>query len=159
MEIIFCWCGGAKVILVVPHHFSSASSVPSISHRNCGSAPVRKCPPLHLEGLEGWYRGQEVNMWSAVCSSALHLQFAEGTKPHLCIVEHNSPTPVCRRFSLTQEGLGRVIPSSEGPGDGINVWKREVFFCHSVFHLWSARFFFIAVVSKLVQNDFRISLI
>jgi len=42
----------------------------------------------------------------AVCSSTPHLQFAEGTKPHLCIVERNCPTPVRRRFSLTQEGLG-----------------------------------------------------
>jgi len=43
--------------------------------------------------------------------------------------------PVRRRFSLTQEGLGRVIPGGEGPGDGINVWRREAFFCHSVFYL------------------------
>jgi len=36
---------------------------------------------------------------------------------------------------LSQEGLRRVIPSSEGPGDGINVWRREVFFFFFVFHL------------------------
>jgi len=24
----------------------------------------------------------------------------------------------------------------KGPGNGINVWRREVFLCHSVFHLW-----------------------
>jgi len=54
-------------------------------------------------------------------SFAPHLQFAEGTKPHLCIIEQNSPTPVGRRFSLTQEGLGRVISGGEGPGDRINV--------------------------------------
>jgi len=63
------------------------------------------------------------------------LQFDKGTKPHLCIVERNSPTPVCRRFNLTQEGLGRVIPGGVGPGDGINVWRREGFFCHSIFHI------------------------
>jgi len=34
--------------------------------------------------------------------------------------------PVRRRFSLTQEGLGRVILSDEGPGNGINVWRRDV---------------------------------
>jgi len=45
------------------------------------------------------------------------------TKPHLCIVERNSPTLVRRRFNLTQEGLCRVIPGGEGPGDGINVWR------------------------------------
>jgi len=55
------------------------------------------------------------------CSSAPHLQFAEGTKTHLCIVEQNSPTPVRRWFSLTQEGLGRVIPGDEGPGDGLGL--------------------------------------
>jgi len=53
-------------------------------------------------------------MWSAVCSSAPQLQFTEGTKPHFCIVKRNSPTPVCRRFSLTPEGLGRVIPGERG---------------------------------------------
>jgi len=40
-------------------------------------------------------------------------------------VERNSSTPVRRRFSLTQEGLSRVIPGGEEPGDGINVWRRE----------------------------------
>jgi len=57
----------------------------------------------------------------AVCSSASHLQFVKGTKYHFCIVEWNSPTPVRRQFSLTQEGLGRVIPGGERPGvmDGI----------------------------------------
>jgi len=46
--------------------------------------------------------------------------------PHLCIVERNNPTPVRRRISLTQQDLGRIIPGGEGPGDGINVWRREV---------------------------------
>jgi len=45
MEIIFCRCGGAKVILMIPHSpcrtFFSAGSSPSISHRKCGSVPVR----------------------------------------------------------------------------------------------------------------------
>jgi len=55
-------------------------------------------------------------MRSAVCFSAPQLQFAEDTKPHLGIVQRNSPTPVRRRFSLTQKGLGRVILGGEGPG-------------------------------------------
>jgi len=92
----------------------------------------------------GYYKGQEASMWSAVCSSAPHLQFAEDTKPHLCIVERNSPTPVRRRFSLTQEGLCRVIPGGEGPGDGINVWRRKVFFCHSIFHFF--------IITKLLDS-------
>jgi len=74
-------------------------------------------------------------MWSAVCSSAPQLQLAEGTKPHLCIVERNSPAPVRKRFSLTQEGLDRVIPGGEGPAKGIRVWRREIFFYYSVFHV------------------------
>jgi len=78
-------------------------------------------------------------MWSAICSSTPHLQFAESPKPHQCIVKRNSPTPVRRRFSLTREGLGRIISGGDGPGDGINVWRREVFFCHSVFNFWSAQ--------------------
>jgi len=76
-------------------------------------------------------------MWSAVCSSAL--QFAEGTKPHLCIVERNSSMPVHRWCRLTQEGLGKVISGGEGLTEGINVCRQEVFLCHSVFHLWSAQ--------------------
>jgi len=55
------------------------------------------------------------------------MQFTQGTKPHLCIIEWNSPTPVRKQFSLMQEGLGRVIPGGEGPGYGINVWRPEVF--------------------------------
>jgi len=50
-----------------------------------------------------------------LCSEAALLQFAEGTKAHLCIVERNSPTPVRRRFSVTQEDLGRVIPGGSFP--------------------------------------------
>jgi len=61
----------------------------------------------------GWYRGQEASMWSVVCSYAPHLQFAERTKPHLCIVERNSPTPVHRRGLVWPR---KVIPGGEGPG-------------------------------------------
>jgi len=82
----------------------------------------------------GWHRWHEASMRLAVWSSALHLQFVEGTKPHLCIVERNSPMLVRRWFSLTQEGLGRIIPGGEGPAEGINVMRWDVFFCHSVFH-------------------------
>jgi len=67
-----------------------------------------------------------------LCSTAAVCQ---GYQHHLCIVEQNSPTPVGRWFSLTQEGLGRVIPGGEGPVEGIKVWKQEVFFCLSVFRL------------------------
>jgi len=66
-------------------------------------------------------------MWLAVCSSALQLQFAKDIKPLLCIVDQSNPPPVHKWFSLTREGLGRVIPGDEGPGKGIKVWRREVF--------------------------------
>jgi len=55
------------------------------------------------------------------------LQFAESTKPHLGIVERNSPTPVRRRFSLTQEGLGKVIVGGEGLAKGKRVEARGIF--------------------------------
>jgi len=42
------------------------------------------------------------------------LQFDEYTKPHLGIVEWNSPMSVCRRFSLTQEGQVGSFPVVKG---------------------------------------------
>jgi len=49
------------------------------------------------------------------------------------VSERNSPTPVFYVDGLvTQKGLGRVIPSDEGPREGLSVWSREIFFCHSV---------------------------
>ena len=46
-------------------------------------------------------------MWSAVCSEAPHSQFGEGAAPHLYTDEWNGPTPVRRRFSFTQDVLGK----------------------------------------------------
>jgi len=103
-------------------------------HRVLSSRTAKPFVPIG-----GWYRRQEASMWSTVYSSAPKLQFAECTKHHLCIVELNSPTPVRRRFCLTQEGLGRVIPGGEGPAGAITVWMREVFNCHSVFHLYAQK--------------------
>jgi len=56
----------------------------------------------------GWHREQEANMWSAVCSSAPHLQLVEDIYPHLCIVERKSRTLIRKRFSQKQKGLGKV---------------------------------------------------
>jgi len=58
--------------------------------------------------------------WRLLFRSAFAV-YREHHKPHLCIVERNSPTPVRRRFSLTQECLSRVIRGDEGPVGGINV--------------------------------------
>ena len=49
-------------------------------------------------------------MWSAVFSEALHSQFGEGAAPHLYMNECNRPTPGRRRFSFTQDVLGKPIP-------------------------------------------------
>ena len=49
-------------------------------------------------------------MWSVVCSEAPHSQFGEGATPHLYMDEWNRPTPVRRRFSFTQDVLGKPIP-------------------------------------------------
>ena len=38
-------------------------------------------------------------MWSAVCSLAPHLHFAEEARPHLCMDEPKRPKPVRRRLS------------------------------------------------------------
>ena len=50
----------------------------------------------------------EAGCYSMVCSFflRLHSQVAVGVIPHLCIVKRNKPTPVQRRLSLTQDGLG-----------------------------------------------------
>jgi len=55
----------------------------------------------HRRRRRGWGGGvggrKKASMWSAVCCATPHLKFAEGTKPHLCIVERNSPTPGRKR--------------------------------------------------------------
>ena len=58
-------------------------------------------------------------MWSAVCSEAPHSQFSEGAAPHLCMDEWNRPTPVRRRFSFTQDVLGKPFPRGLGLALGI----------------------------------------
>ena len=49
-------------------------------------------------------------MWFAVCSLAPHSHFAEEPRPHLCMDEPKSPTPVRRRLSFTQAALVKLIP-------------------------------------------------
>ena len=85
------------------------------------------------------YKGQDVITWSAVCSAAPHSQDAEGAIPHLCMVERKRPTPVRRRLSLTQRGLGKCIPGGKELTSDMNAWSREVLSFHSKFHLQSAQ--------------------
>ena len=59
----------------------------------------------------GWrYMGQDVIIRSALCSCAPHSQYAMEAMPHLCIDDRKKPTPVRRRLSRTQVGLGSPIP-------------------------------------------------
>ena len=58
----------------------------------------------------GWWLGHDVIMWSADCSFAPHSQAGVDGIPHLCIVARKKPTPVLSLLSLTQAGLGSVIP-------------------------------------------------
>jgi len=90
-------------------------------------------PPNQVSHLEG-STGDRKLVCDRPFPPLLRIWFAVGTKPYLCIIERNSPTPVRRRFSLTQKGLDMVIPGGgEEPGDGINVWRREVF--SDIFHI------------------------
>ena len=50
--------------------------------------------------------------WLADCYFAPHGQAGVDAIPHLCIVARKRSTPVVNRFSLTQAGLGSVIPNS-----------------------------------------------
>ena len=49
-------------------------------------------------------------MWSTVCSPVPHLHFAEEARSHLCMDKLKHPMPVCRRLSLTQAVLVKLIP-------------------------------------------------
>ena len=68
----------------------------------------------------------------------LHSQAAIEAIPHLCVSEQNRPTPVWRRLSLTHAGLEKLNPGGIGLTSLINVWESRVFFCHSMFYLYSA---------------------
>ena len=75
----------------------------------------------------GWrYMGQDVIIWSAVCSTAPHSQDAVEAMPHLCINDRKRPTPVRRRFSRTQAGLGSPIPGGRASTSSKNECRREV---------------------------------
>jgi len=84
-------------------------------------------PPNQVSHLEGGTGDRKLECDRPFAPLHRHLQYADGTKPHLCIDERNSPTPVRRRFSLSQEGLDRIIPGGERPGDGINFCLKLVF--------------------------------
>ena len=47
--------------------------------------------------------------------------------------------PVRRRLSLTYASLGKLIPDGVGLISLINIWNREMFFRHSMLHLYSTQ--------------------
>ena len=75
----------------------------------------------------GWrYMGQDVIIWSAVCSSAPHSQDAVEDMPHLCIDNRKRPTPVRRRFIRTQTSLRSPIPYERASTSSKSECRREV---------------------------------
>ena len=102
------------------HTFSSHVTVSS-------STDIRPWIPFGA-----WYIGHSRITWSAVCSSAPHSQLALEAKPHLCINERNLPTPVRRRFSLTQAGLGRSIPAGGKRTLQMKSWSLDEFASQSL---------------------------
>ena len=85
--------------------------------------------------------------WSAVCSSAPHSHSGVGARPHLCIHERKRPTPVLKRFSLTQASLGKSSPEGSDPAVGTKARSLESDSRHSFFHIWSVQS--VARISKL----------
>ena len=87
----------------------------------------------------GWrYMGQDVIIRSALCSCAPHSQYAMEAMPHLCIDDRKKPTPVRRRLSRTQVGLGSPIPDVRASTSSKNECGREMPSRHPMLHLWSA---------------------
>ena len=99
-------------------------------HRVSSSKTVRPRAPCGARCI-----GHTVSTWSAVFSEALHSQFGEGARPHLCMDEWNRSTPVRRRLSLTQAARGKPIPTGLAPVSGIKARSLEAFSQYSVFHL------------------------
>ena len=99
-------------------------------HRVLSSKTVRPRAPCDARCM-----GHATRTWSAVCSAALHLQFGERARPHLCMDKWNRPTPVLKRLSLTQAARDKPIPTSLAPVLGTKTRSLEEFSQYSVFHL------------------------
>ena len=82
------------------------------------------------------YLGQDMTIWSAVCSSAPHSQAAVAEVPHLCNRALKRPTPDLRRFSLTHAILGREAPGGEGQPQGWNRGDGWENCANSMFQTW-----------------------
>ena len=100
-------------------------------HRVTSSKTVRPRAPCGAQCM-----GHAIRRWSAVCSAVPHSQFGKGAKSHLCMDEWNSPTPVCRRLSLTQAVRGKLIPKGLALVLGIKIRILKIFSQYSAFHSW-----------------------
>ena len=89
-------------------------------HRISSSKTVRSHAPCCAQ-----YMRHAVRTWSAVCSEAPHLQFSEGTRPHLCLDEWNCPAPVCRQVELNPSCSGQAHPNRPGIGPGYKNMEPE----------------------------------
>ena len=78
--------------------------------------------------------GHAIRTWSAVCSVALHSQFGEGARPHLCMDEWNRPTPVLKRLSVIQAARDKPIPTGLVPVLSTKTRSLETFLQYSAFH-------------------------
>ena len=86
----------------------------------------------------GWrYMGHDVIIWSAVYFSAPHPQNAVEAMLHLCIDDRKRPTPVRRRLSRTQAGLGSPMPGGRASTSSKNECRPEVPSGRLMLHLWS----------------------
>ena len=80
--------------------------------------------------------GHTIRMWSVICSEAMHLEFGEGARPHLCMDKWNCSTPVHRQLNLTQAVWGKLIPTGLVLVLSLKTQSLEVFSQYSAFHLW-----------------------
>ena len=115
----------------LPHCLDQMLAVMSLSqHRVLSSKTIRPRVPCGARCI-----GHTVSTWSAVCSEALHSQFSEGARPHLCMDKWNCPTPVHRWLSLTQAAWGKLIPTGLALVSGTKARSLEAFSQYSAFHL------------------------
>ena len=108
-RLLYCLNQMLEVMLLSQHRVSSSKTVRSRAPR--GGRCIRHA----------------VKTWSAVCSEALHSQFGEGARPHLCMDEWNRSTPVRRQLSLTQAARGKPIPTGLAPVPGKKHGARKHF--------------------------------
>ena len=112
-----------------------------------GWARIRQPPCQALVRIEQtpnsiWMAICGTRCYNMVCSlllcTAPHSQDAVEAMPHLGIDDRKRPTPVRRRFSRTQAGLGSPIPDGRASTSSKNECRREVPSRHPMLHPWSA---------------------